>query len=276
MSSISRRKSQVTADRHLLVKEDYVKVSYGPQENRFRPSIDVLFRSAAAYHTSRVIAVLLTGYLDDGVSGLVAVKRCGGITIVQDPGEAEVPDLPENAIRKVALDHILTLENTAAKLIDEVHKPSGPQVPVPEEIMTNIKVSEHTVPGLDRMEKIGEITPFTCPDCGGTLWDVKNEPQGRLICHTGHSFFMSSFLKAQAEVIENSLWAAIRLLDERIKVLQNLAEKSNQDDLSHLHLNYHSKIKELKYHMYILRDFIVSGGLAKKGNPFWHRPDHVP
>ncbi len=250
------------SNRHLVVKYDHVNLPFGPHENRSRPSIDVLFRSAAAYHTSRVIAVLLTGYLDDGVSGLSAVKRCGGKIIVQDPNDAEVPDLPKNAIRSMEIDHILPLKEIAAQLIDIVHQPFGDPVAVPEEIMADIKVSEHTVPGLERMNKLGTITPYTCPDCGGTLWDAKNEPAGRLVCHTGHSFTIDSFLKGQAEVIEDSLWAAIRFFDERIKILENLAEKDHEK----LHLqstqNYRKKIKELKYHMQILRDFVVSGGLT--------------
>ncbi|MGB3221873.1 MAG: chemotaxis protein CheB [Desulforhopalus sp.] len=250
------------SNRHLVIKDNHVTIPFGPHENRVRPSIDVLFRSAAAHHTSRVIAVLLTGYLDDGVSGLFAVKRCGGTVIVQDPDDAEVPDLPRNAIRFMEIDHILPLKEIAAQLIDTVHQPVGDAVEVPEEIMTDIKVSEHTVPGLERMKNIGTITPFTCPDCGGTMWDAKNEPAGRLVCHTGHSFTMDSFLKGQAEVIEDSLWAAIRFFDERIKILENMAEKENQKKYLQSTESYRKKIKELKYHMHILRDFIVSGGLT--------------
>ncbi len=251
-------------NRHMVIKEDYITIPFGPHENRVRPSIDVLFRSAAAHHTSRVIAVLLTGYLDDGVSGLFVVKRCGGTTIVQDPLEAEAPDLPENAIRHGGIDQVLTLQDIAAKLIEIIHLPPRPSVPVPEDIVADIRVSEHTVPGMQRMEKIGAITPFTCPECGGTMWKAKDDPTGRLICHTGHSFTTNSFLAGQAELIENSMWAAVRFLDERIKVLQNLEERSKRGDSSVPQDYYQNKIDELRYHMHILRDFIVSGGLIDK------------
>ena len=252
-------------NRHLLVKQDHVMVPFGPRENRLRPSIDALFRSAAAYQTSRVVAVLLTGYLDDGVSGLAAVKRCGGITIVQDPQEAEVPDLPNNAITSMEVDHVLPISAIAAKLVEIVHQPAGEPLPVPEEIIMDVKVSEHTVPGgLRSMHNVGEITPYTCPDCGGSMWEVKDEPMGRLMCHTGHSFTMSSFLTSQSEVIENSLWEVIRFIQERMKVIERLAEKDRENGREDSAWNYLKKNEELNYHVRILREFIVSGGLAMK------------
>jgi two-component system, chemotaxis family, protein-glutamate methylesterase/glutaminase len=79
-------------DSHLLLKAKHILVAKGGRENRYRPGIDPLFRSAAATHGSHVIGVLLTGMLDDGTVGLIAVKKCGGITVVQDPGTAPYPD----------------------------------------------------------------------------------------------------------------------------------------------------------------------------------------
>ena len=252
-------------NRHLLVKRDHIILPFGPRENRMRPSIDALFRSAAAYQTSRVVAVLLTGYLDDGVSGLAAVKRCGGITIVQDPKDAEAPDLPQNAINFVEVDHVLPISEIATKLVEIVHQLAGEPHPVPEEILMDVKVSEHTVPGvLQSMADMGELTPYTCPDCGGAMWDVQNEPMGRLICHTGHSFTMNSFLNSQSEIIENSLWEVIRFIEERIKIVERLAEKDRQNGRADSASNYFKRNEELNYHVRILRKFIISGALAMK------------
>ena len=252
-------------NRHLLVQQDHIILPFGPRENRLRPSIDALFRSAAAYQTSRAVAILLTGYLDDGVSGLAAVKRCGGITIVQDPQEAEAPDLPNNAINSVDVDHVLSISEIAEKLVEIVHQPAKKPLPVPEEIKMDVKVSEHSVPGgLRKMSEMGEISPYTCPDCGGVMWDVENEPVGRLVCHTGHSFTMNSFLHSQSEVIENSLWEVIRFIQERIKIVERLAEKDRQDGRADSASNYYKKNEELSHHVRILRKFIISGGLAMK------------
>ncbi len=129
-------------NRHLLLKpENGTELTYGPRENWVRPSIDALFRSAAAFYASRVVAVLLTGYLDDGVSGLFAVKRCGGVAVAQDPLEAQVPDMPRTAIEKVDIDHVLSLEKIAAKIIELSKQPAGESPEVPEDIMVEIKVS---------------------------------------------------------------------------------------------------------------------------------------
>ena len=71
-------------DHHLLVESGHVRVTRGPKENRFRPSIDVLFRSAARSYDPQVIGVVLTGLLDDGASGLYAVKEQSGKGVVQN------------------------------------------------------------------------------------------------------------------------------------------------------------------------------------------------
>ncbi|MGI4975299.1 MAG: chemotaxis protein CheB, partial [Janthinobacterium lividum] len=91
-------------DHHLLLEDDRVLVTRGPKENRFRPSIDALFRSAAYTYGPRVIGVVLTGYLDDGTSGLWSVQRMGGLTIVQEPRDAEQPAMPTNALKFVVAD----------------------------------------------------------------------------------------------------------------------------------------------------------------------------
>ncbi|WP_245652275.1 chemotaxis protein CheB [Rufibacter tibetensis] len=104
-------------DHHLLVEGDKVLVTKGPKENKFRPSIDALFRSAAYVHGPRVIGVVLTGYLDDGTSGLWSVQRLGGITVVQDPKDAPFPDMPSNALEFVEADHIVPLAGLASLLV---------------------------------------------------------------------------------------------------------------------------------------------------------------
>ena len=98
------------SDQHLLIGENLkMLVTKGAHENRSRPAIDPLFRSAAVAFGSGVIGILLTGYLDDGTSGMKAIKKCGGTCIVQDPDEAEYPDIPRNALNNVNVDYCLPI-----------------------------------------------------------------------------------------------------------------------------------------------------------------------
>jgi len=248
-------------NRHLILKEDHIAVVKGPRENLARPSIDVLFRSAAVAYKTSVIAVLLTGLLDDGVSGLSAVKRCGGITIVQDPAEAEAPDMPNAAISHAPVDHILTLEEIAARLQEIVDSPAEKPSRIPEELMDEVKISEHESMDLADMEKIGDLTPFTCPECGGVMWSVKNEPLSRFICHTGHSFTTEAYISEQAKLIENSLWSAVRFMQERVKVLEKMVATDKENGRSRSAVEYEKKIQELKHHAHVIRRLIASGQL---------------
>jgi two-component system chemotaxis response regulator CheB len=247
------------SNHHLLVQKKQIAVTFGPRENRARPSINALFRSAAAYQGPRVIGVLLTGYQNDGVGGLSAIKRCGGIAIVQDPAEAQVSELPQTAIQRVKVDHILPLGQIAEKVAKLVTQPVQPNFKVPEDIMEEVRASEYVVPDLDHMQKVGDLTPYTCPECGGVLWKTKNEPLTRYVCHTGHSFSPLSFLEGQAEVIENSLWAAIRYIQERIDILLKMAE--TQRNMGRPADDYEQKASEMKAHVVNIRRFIVSGAL---------------
>jgi len=105
------------SNHHMLIKDGTVEVATGPKENRHRPAINPLFRSAAHSFGPRVIGVILTGTLDDGAAGLWEIKRRGGITVVQDPDDAEFPDMPTSALANVDIDHVVPLQRLATLLI---------------------------------------------------------------------------------------------------------------------------------------------------------------
>lgn len=88
-------------DYHLLLEDSHTVLWRGPKENRHRPAVNTLFRSAAVSHGPRVTGVVLTGGMDDGSAGLWWVRRYGGATVVQDPDEAFVPDMPLSALEHV-------------------------------------------------------------------------------------------------------------------------------------------------------------------------------
>src|SRR5262245_31752512 len=176
-------------DLHLLVNRGVVRVVHGPRENRHRPAIDPLFRSAAVAYGPRVIGVVLSGALDDGASGMRAVKMGGGISIVQDPEEASSPGMPRSVIENAPVDYRLpameipkVLARLARETIDE-----GALV-MPEQIRTEAEIAEQRLSPTElreRLEDIASVTMLTCPDCNGSLWELKNDTQLRYRCHVG-------------------------------------------------------------------------------------------
>jgi two-component system chemotaxis response regulator CheB len=94
-------------DYHLIVDNGHARLSRGPREHRFRPAVDPLFRTAAKHYGKRAIGVVLSGHMADGTHGLRLIERAGGVAIVQDPDEAEVPSMPLNAMRRGEVDYVL-------------------------------------------------------------------------------------------------------------------------------------------------------------------------
>ena len=213
-------------DHHLLLEDDRVLVARGPKENRFRPSIDALFRSAAYTYGPRVIGVVLTGYLDDGTSGLWSVQRMGGLTVVQDPRDAEQPSMPTNALEFVAADHVVPLAQLGPLLVRLTAEPAPakPKLPADQLDLLRIELTIAKQGGgfeLGIIDK-GKLTPLTCPDCHGALTQLI---EGRLIryrCHTGHAYSVSSLLSEVTESVESMLYQAMRGLEETKMLLQNL------------------------------------------------------
>lgn len=213
-------------DYHMLVKEDKIKLIKGPHENRWRPSVDVLFRSAAAQYNSKVIGIILSGMLDDGTSGMFAIKRCGGLCIVQEPADAEYPDMPMNVLNNMEVDYRVPVKEMGYILDDAFSKPQPEAVTVPPEIKLEAEITERIVSDIDELEKLGTHSKYTCPDCGGGLFQINNEPLLRYRCHTGHVYTATTLLERQNEQLEESVWVSIRMLEERRNLLLQMAAKS--------------------------------------------------
>ncbi|HWE48884.1 MAG TPA: chemotaxis protein CheB [Bryobacteraceae bacterium] len=212
-------------DHHLLVKEHQMLVTKGARENRFRPGIDPLFRSAAASHGPGVIAVLLTGLLDDGTAGLSAVKKCGGITIVQDPKEATYSEMPRNALNNVRVSHCAPIAEIAALLEKYAKQVPGKITPVARSIRTEAKIAERVLSDVAQVGELGNQVPYNCPNCGGVLWKITGAGLLRYRCHTGHSFTAKALLTSQTEKIEETLWVCLRMFEERKNLMNSLAQE---------------------------------------------------
>lgn len=218
-------------DCHLVVEPGVLRVKKGPRENRFRPAIDPLFRSAAQIFGPSAIGVILTGNLDDGAAGLWAIKQLGGTAIVQDPADALFPDMPRNALAAVAADHVVPLAAVAPLLVRLVSEapceeaavsPTAASVSRTVDIEVKIAMEHNAIES--GLEEIGQPSNYACPDCHGVLLQLKEGGRTRFRCHTGHAYSMESLLAAVGEGIEASLWNAIRALEEGALLLHGMAE----------------------------------------------------
>ncbi len=210
-------------DHHLIVSGKNLRLTRTARENRSRPSVDVLFRTAATSQGQRVIGVVLTGNLDDGAAGLKAVKECGGLAIVQDPNDAAYRSMPETALRFVKPDHITTVVKLGELLNSLAGNPVGDGASEGAVLNTESKMETLEPSNAESVESIGNLVAVTCPDCGGPLWEVNDQPAPRFRCHTGHAFGMESLVAGYSDVTERSLWTAVRVMDEKTRTLERLA-----------------------------------------------------
>lgn len=212
---------------HLLLQGDTLRLSRSAWENGVRPSVDTLFRSVAACCGPRSVGVVLTGYLDDGSAGLRALRRCGAITVVQDPADAEYPDMPRNALEMTEVDHVVALDALPALLSRLAATPAGPVQPVPPEIQLEADIMarayEDDMAALDRL---GERSVFTCPDCGGVMWELQDGDTQRYRCHIGHAYSTASFGSAMSGEVVQAMETALRTLEERGRMLRRLDEQA--------------------------------------------------
>lgn len=217
-------------DRHLLLENEHMRLTTGPKENRARPAVDPLFRSAAYAYGPRVIGIILSGSLDDGTAGLWAVKDRGGIAIVQDPRDAMYRSMPQNALRYVRADYRLSAAEIGKLLPELVCQPCTEQggSPVPESMKIETRIALQDDALEAGVQKLGPLSPFTCPECHGVLIQMKEGTNVRFRCHTGHAYSIESLLEGVNQSIDDTLWTAVRTLEERLMLLQHLEQHAQE------------------------------------------------
>lgn len=245
-------------DYHLILKQGTMKVIKGPHENRWRPSIDVLFRSAAAAYDSHVVGIVLTGMLDDGTSGMSAIKRSGGICIVQEPAEAEFEDMPVNVLNNVEVDYRVPIADMGYVLDDVFAKPHQTDTTIPEDVKIEASITERLVSGMEELQKIADRSNYTCPDCGGGLYKIKNDVVHRYRCYTGHVYTEKTLLEKQSEGLEESLWISVRMLEERKNLLQMMAHHDQEVGQESDAADKRHKADEIAVHIERIKKLMIS------------------
>lgn len=216
-------------DHHLLLERGYMRVTKGPKENRFRPAVDPLFRSAAYLYSTRVIGVVLSGALDDGTAGLWAIKLRGGTAVVQDPADAMHRSMPLNALDNVDVDHKVPVAEMGTLLGRLTREEAAPEVLLPalerERMEAEIKIAREVDSRLENILQYGQLSPFTCPECHGVLTMFREGHILRFRCHTGHAMSSATLLESNTEQVEQRLLDALRALDETVMLLNQLGEE---------------------------------------------------
>jgi len=240
-------------DNHMLLIENTIKLSKGPKENHFRPAIDPLFRSASYYFGSRTIGIILSGALDDGTSGLWKIKIAGGIAVVQDPNDAEVKSMPATALRDVKTDYCAPASEIA-KLLTQIIE-NTPLESVYEDKQTALEIQ--SAAGSFQAEResfnLGQLSPFTCPECHGVLSRITEGNVQRYRCHTGHVFSAAVLLESLQNRIENDLYTAMAGMDECSMLLNHLGDHLAEMNNSSAAAFYFIKAKETEAHAEALR-----------------------
>jgi two-component system, chemotaxis family, protein-glutamate methylesterase/glutaminase len=244
-------------DKHLLLKGNKMILGTGPEENRWRPSIDVLFRSAAASYNSRVIGIILSGLMHDGTSGMIAIKKCGGTCIVQDPTQAEYSDMPMSVLDNMDVDYCRRLEDMGSVLAEKTR--NGIPVPyeVPKEIRVEAELAERMASSMDPLKEIAEKSLFTCPDCHGGLWEIRDNGMSRYRCHTGHVYNQDELEEMQKVSLENTFWVALRMMEERRQLLIKMAGEENSKGWIKTASKKTERAAELQLHIERLKQLLV-------------------
>lgn len=258
-------------DHHLLLRPGHVHVSKGPRENLVRPAVDPLFRTAALAYGKRVIGVILTGNLNDGTAGLLAVKKRGGVAIVQEPDEARYPSMPASALRYVRVDHPLPLRAIAAQLVRLNQEDLG-AAPQEAPVMKNMSMESkfpflQMLDKLETMDSIGTLAPYSCPECHGPLWRMSEEGPVRFRCHVGHAYTAETMEAGQTAALEENLWGVLRQLQERTALLRELVDLARNQGRPEEAIGWDRRISALEEDMTHIEKIVRNANSSKAADP---------
>jgi len=253
---------------HMLVERGRIPLAAGPCVNRSfvnrsRPAIDPLFRTAAVAYGTRVIGVVLTGALNDGTAGLLAIKRRGGLAVAQDPEEALMPSMPSNALAYVDVDKRLLLAQIPAYLVAMAHAPAPLEsdAPAPTDMHMESEMSGLRPGHSTRDAKIGNLSIYTCPECKGPLWEIQDANLLWFRCQIGHAYTSDALLYGQAQAVDDAHWAALETLEQRADVAGRLAERAREQSHPGAAARFDAQVREMRQKIETLRQALPGGAM---------------
>jgi len=255
------------ADSHLLVDAMAVRLGRGPRENMTRPAVDPLFRSAALSHGPEVIGLILTGMLNDGASGLAAVKECGGVTVVQNPADAEADEMPLGALEACDVDYRASVGDLAALLSELARSPAGPAMPTPRGLALEVDIALGRPCNTPILATIADPIAFSCPGCGGVLSVMKDQNPLRFRCQVGHGYTAKALAAEQECSTDEALRVALRIVEERATLAERMAKDDRLKGRTASAKMLDDRISELRGHAETIRETLI------RDNTSLHMPD---
>lgn len=245
-------------DHHLLVRDGILRLGHGARENGHRPAVDTLFRSVARWYGPRAVAVVLSGALDDGAAGALAVAARGGSVLVQDPGEALYSGMPSATLRAVGKAQPASLAELPALLTQLVEAPfdAPPDPEEPRDLVMETDMAELEESSIQHPDRPGVPSGLACPDCHGVLFEVAEEPIVRFRCRVGHAWSAESLLVEQHEEVERALWVALRAVEERAALHDRLGESALQAGRQHVASMSRERASEAKASAEVIRELL--------------------
>jgi two-component system chemotaxis response regulator CheB len=254
-------------DCHLHVSDGHVRLTRGPKENGHRPAVDPLFRTAALGYGPRVVGIVLSGNLNDGTAGLWRIKQRGGLAIVQDPETAHYQGMPRSAIEHVAVDHVLPVQEISLLVAKLASRP-GESLEVSgmsEEPTSDAKADEIVITDRHRQPGLPSTMSWSCPECHGGLWEVKDEELVHFRCRVGHAYSAEALLVHQSEQLEAALWTGLRALEEHSALARRLAARAESRGHRYSASSFTEQAMDAEQHASVIRSVLHSGIRIENG-----------
>ncbi|HET6805544.1 MAG TPA: chemotaxis protein CheB [Frateuria sp.] len=244
-------------DRHLILTRGRILLGRGPRENLVRPAIDALFRSAAAAYGSQVIGIVLSGMLNDGAAGLEAIKRCGGVALVQDPDDALADEMPRSALAAVDVDLTVPGARLGDVLSDLVREPAGWPRPVPPDIQLEVNIAAGERVDSEVMQRVADPAPLTCPQCGGVMSEMREGNTLRYRCQVGHGLTADVLAKEQEATVDEAMRTALRIIGERAELVSRMARDARGAGRSAIADTYEERAQEYRRYAEAIRRAVL-------------------
>jgi two-component system chemotaxis response regulator CheB len=238
-------------DMHLLVRQGAMEVVRGAKENGHRPAVDALFRTASTAYEGRVVGVVLSGHQDCGTAGMLSVKARGGVSVVQSPETAAVPEMPQSVLARAPVDHVVTPDELAPLLARLATVSAGRAAP-PDAYVQQVEGT-----------RLGTPAELTCPVCQGVLTQAKPGVFEHFRCHVGHTFSLEALVREQGEEMERAMWAAVRSLEEGAALSERLAAHERGQELGR---TFAEKAKTQRQQADLIREILLRGPMLGRGD----------